>query len=98
MRISDWSSDVCSSDLPLGTNNGGDAGSLGLVPNAYISWEVNPNWFVGLGIGAPFGLMTEYDEGWIGRYHSKKFKIKSININPSVAYKVNDQLRSEERL
>lgn len=78
--------------LPLGTNNGGDAGSLGLVPNAYISWEVNPNWFVGLGIGAPFGLMTEYDEGWIGRYHSKKFKIKSININPSVAYKVNDQL------
>ncbi|NYT84650.1 OmpP1/FadL family transporter [Pollutimonas harenae] len=78
--------------LPLGTNNGGDAGSLAAVPNAYISWEVNPSWFVGLGIGAPFGLMTEYDEGWIGRYHSKKFKIKSININPSVAYKVNDQL------
>ncbi|MGB6105417.1 MAG: outer membrane protein transport protein [Pusillimonas sp.] len=78
--------------LPLGTDNGGDAGALGLVPNAYVSWEVNPNWYVGLGIGAPFGLMTEYDEGWVGRYHSKKFSIKSININPSVAYKVNDQL------
>lgn len=78
--------------LPLGTNNGGDAGSWGLVPNAYASWELNPNWFVGLGIGAPFGLETEYDDGWVGRYHSKKFSIKSININPSVAYKVNDRL------
>src|SRR5690606_27553306 len=78
--------------LPLGSNNGGDAGSLGLVPNAYVSWEVTPSWYLGLGIGAPFGLMTEYDEGWVGRYHSKKFSIKSININPSVAYKVNDQL------
>ncbi len=73
--------------------NGGDAGSWGVVPNAYISWELNPNWYLGLGIGAPFGLMTEYeDDNWTGRYHSKKFDIESININPSIAYKVNDQL------
>ncbi|HUH60359.1 MAG TPA: outer membrane protein transport protein [Candidimonas sp.] len=73
--------------------NGGDAGELGVVPNAYISWQLNPSWYVGLGIGAPFGLMTEYeDDGWAGRFHSKKFSIESININPSIAYKVNDQL------
>src|SRR5690606_37472748 len=53
----------------------------------------NPSWYVGLGIGAPFGLMTEYDDdNWVGRYHSKKFSIESINVNPSIAYKVNDQL------
>ncbi len=73
--------------------NGGDAGSLGVVPNAYISWQLNPSWYIGLGIGAPFGLMTEYDDdNWVGRYHSKKFSIESINVNPSIAYKVNDQL------
>lgn len=72
--------------------NGGDAGSLAALPNAYISWELNPNWYVGLGIGVPFGLMTEYDDDWSGRYHSKKFNIESININPSIAYKVNEQL------
>lgn len=74
-------------------SNGGDAGSWAAVPNAYLSWELTPSWYVGLGVGAPFGLMTEYeDEGWTGRYHSKKFSIESINVNPSVAYKVNDRL------
>lgn len=78
--------------VPLGTNNGGDAGSWGFVPNLYASWQLAPRWHVGLGIGAPFGLKTEYDDDWIGRYHSREFDIKTININPSVAYKVNDQL------
>lgn len=77
---------------PATGGNGGDAGSLAALPNAYISWELNPSWYVGLGIGVPFGLMTEYDDDWTGRYHSKKFSIESVNINPSIAYKVNDQL------
>ncbi|OZI79734.1 OmpP1/FadL family transporter [Bordetella genomosp. 2] len=71
--------------------NGGDAGNLGVVPNAYFSWQLTEKWFVGVGVGAPFGLMTEYDDDWVGQYHSTKFDIKTININPSVAYKVNDQ-------
>lgn len=71
--------------------NGGDAGSWGIVPNAYFSWQLNEKWFVGVGVGAPFGLMTEYDDDWVGQYHSTKFDIKTININPSIAYKVNEQ-------
>ena len=50
--------------------NGGDAGKLGVVPNLYASLQLNEKWFIGLGIGAPFGLMTKYDEGWAGQYHS----------------------------
>jgi long-chain fatty acid transport protein len=76
----------------VGSNSGGDAGSIGAVPNAYISWQLSPQWFAGLGVGAPFGLKTEYDDDWIGRYHSKKFSIESVNINPSIAFKVNDRL------
>ncbi|RTZ45341.1 fatty acid transporter [Candidimonas sp. SYP-B2681] len=81
------------STVPGGVDgNGGDAGSWGLIPNAYASWEITPQWYVGLGIGAPFGLKTEYDDTWTGRYHSKMFSIETINVNPSIAYKVNDQL------
>uniref|UniRef100_UPI003341B11C OmpP1/FadL family transporter n=1 Tax=Castellaniella defragrans TaxID=75697 RepID=UPI003341B11C len=76
----------------LGTDNGGDAGSTALVPNLYASWQINDRWFAGLGIGVPFGLATEYSDSWIGRYHSRKFEIQSINVNPSVAYKLTDQL------
>ena len=72
--------------------NGGDAGSWGYVPNAYVSWALSKNVYAGLGVGAPFGLKTEYEPGWIGRYQSIKFDIKTLNVNPSLAYRLNDAL------
>jgi long-chain fatty acid transport protein len=73
-------------------DNGGDAGSWAAVPNAHFTWEVNPRVWLGLSVGAPFGLMTDYEKGWAGRYHSEKFSIESININPSIAFKATDTL------
>jgi long-chain fatty acid transport protein len=70
--------------------NGGDAGDWALVPNAYLSWQLNNQWFVGVGLNAPFGLKTEYDAGWVGRFHALESEVKTININPSVAFKLTD--------
>jgi long-chain fatty acid transport protein len=76
--------------IPLGSN-GGDAGGWAFVPNAYLSWEVMPNkLWAGVGINTPFGLTTEWDSDWMGRFHAIKSEVKSININPSVAWKVNE--------
>ena len=72
--------------------NGGDAGGLGVIPNAYLSWQVAQDWYVGLGIGAPFGLKTEYNTPWLGSAHSNSFDIKTMNINPSVAWRANEWL------
>ena len=73
--------------------NGGDAGDWAAVPNAYMSWQLTPNLFVGLGISAPFGLATEYEsDNWVGRVHSIKSEIKTVNFNPSIAYRVNDKV------
>jgi long-chain fatty acid transport protein len=73
--------------------NGGDAGGWAAVPNAYMSWQLTPNLFVGLGISAPFGLATEYEsDNWVGRVHSIKSEIKTVNFNPSIAYRVNDKV------
>ena len=44
----------------------------------------------GLGINAPFGLQTQYDANWMGRFQAIKSKIQTINLNPSVSYDVND--------
>ncbi|BBI99123.1 fatty acid transporter [Ferrigenium kumadai] len=73
-----------------GTGAGGDAGSWELVPNAYFAMEVNPRTRVGLGINAPFGLQTEYDPAWMGRYQGIKSRLETINLNPSISYQVND--------
>ncbi len=75
----------------LGTaGNGGDAGSWAFLPNGYLSWAITKDLYVGVGLGAPFGLMTEYDDPWIGGAQAIKFDIKTYNINPSVAYRVSD--------
>ncbi|MEO8331829.1 MAG: outer membrane protein transport protein [Gallionella sp.] len=70
--------------------NGGDAGSWALVPNAYFAMELSPQTRVGLGINAPFGLQTEYDADWIGRFQAMKSKLQTINLNPAVSYDVNE--------
>ena len=45
---------------------------------------------VGIGMSAPFGLETEWDRGWVGRYHARLSRLQTININPSIAVKVTD--------
>jgi long-chain fatty acid transport protein len=72
--------------------NGGDAGDDALVPNAYYARPINADLTFGIGLNVPFGLRTEYDDGWVGRYHALESEIKTININPGVGYKLNDQV------
>jgi len=76
----------------IGGGDGGDAGGLALVPNAYYAFRLTPDVYLGVGMNAPFGLKTEYDPDWIGRYQAIKSEVKTININPSIAYKVSDSL------
>lgn len=78
----------------LGTGgDGGDAGGWAALPNGYLSWQVSPDLFVGVGVSAPFGLATDYDgDDWIGRVQAQKSEIKTVNINPSVAYRVNEKV------
>lgn len=78
-----------------GTNTGGqggDPGGLAVVPSLYMVMPLNDRTSIGLGVGVPFGLQTEYDSDWVGRYQGIKSALQTININPSVAYKVTDTL------
>ncbi|HPR08737.1 MAG TPA: outer membrane protein transport protein, partial [Denitromonas sp.] len=78
--------------IPASGSGAGDAGDIGAIPNAYMSWALTDRIWAGVGIGAPFGLVTEYDENWVGRAQAILFDIKTININPSLAFKVNDMV------
>ena len=71
---------------PLG-GTGGDAGSTAVVPNLYASMPITDEWRVGIGVNVPFGLKTEYDDGWLGRYQALKSEVKTININPAVGWR-----------
>lgn len=76
----------------LGTDNGGDAGSLALVPNFYYVGDINEQWKYGVGVNSPFGLKTEYTSTWIGKNLALKSDLMTLNINPSVSYKLSDMV------
>jgi long-chain fatty acid transport protein len=76
---------------PLG-GTGGDAGTCAVVPNLYLAVPISRQLALGLGINAPFGLKTEYDSDWLGRFQAIKSKVETINVNPALSYKVTDMV------
>lgn len=72
-----------------GPNANGGKGAF--IPNLYYSAQINDTLFAGIGVTTPFGLGTRYDDDWVGRYHAVDTELMTININPSIAYKINEQ-------
>jgi len=75
-----------------GTGEGGDGGEWGYVPQLYASMSLGERWRLGIAVNTPFGLKTNYDAGWRGQFTALKSKVAAYNINPSLAYKITDDL------
>jgi long-chain fatty acid transport protein len=58
----------------------------------FLVRQLNDRLTSGLGIVSPFGLGTEWGKEWEGRYLATKSKMQTFNINPNIAWKVNDKL------
>lgn len=77
------------------SNTGGTSGKteeVGLVPNIYYVQPLSERWTMGLGINAPFGLKSEYDRDWTGRYLATTSELRLVNINGTLSFAVNDRL------
>ncbi len=68
----------------------GEAGGTSVVPNAYFVMPIGDKMHFGIGVNVPFGLTTEYDSNWVGRFQGIKSEVTAVNINPSISYKLSD--------
>ena len=62
-----------------------------IAPHGYISHQVNDKVWLGFGMYVPFGSGTEYDENSVLRYNLNELSLRTIALQPTVAYKVNEQ-------
>lgn len=69
-----------------------DVSELSVLPAFFYSRPLKDNLYFGFGINVPFGLGTEYDRDWFGRYQAIESAIATININPNLAWNLNDKL------
>ena len=71
--------------------SGRDSGKLTLselVPFAFYSDHFTDNLSWGIGVYAPFGLSSDYQNDWVGRYFADETSIKVVSMQPTVAYKL----------
>ncbi len=72
----------------------GEEGDISLrswVPHFFAQGQVSDKINFGLGVYAPYGLSTTYNEDWFGRTHALKSYIGVMDIAPALSYKVTDQ-------
>jgi long-chain fatty acid transport protein len=77
---------------PLSGGEGGSVGKLGGPAFIYYAQPLSHGLTFGFGVNTPFGLATKYDDDSIFRYQAIYSSVAVINYNPSLAWKVNDQL------
>ena len=74
-----------------GTGEGGDGGGVHFVPNLFYTMDVDSKLRFGFALNVPFGLATEYEPGWRGQLTGIESEIKTVNLNPSISYKLGDK-------
>jgi len=72
--------------------NGGNAGINHILGNLYFSHPLVRNSSygditVGVGVFSPFGLETDYQPDWVGRYAALRTKLTTIDIQPTLAWR-----------
>jgi len=74
-----------------GSPSTGNAAQSAVTPNLYAMWSLSPNLKAGVAVNVPYGLTTQYSADWMGRYHAIKSHLETIDIAPTVAYRLNGQ-------
>jgi long-chain fatty acid transport protein len=59
-------------------------------PNAYLIVPIGTNLTFGVGVFTPFGLRTNWEDPWIGRFVSRDANIKTVSVQPSIAWQTTD--------
>ncbi|MCY0111517.1 MULTISPECIES: OmpP1/FadL family transporter [Pseudomonas] len=78
------------SSSPNGGSNKGDMVPFTSVPMGFYVKPIDEHWAFGLGVYVPFGLITDYEKGFAGRYFGSKSEVQVITFQPTVSYKFND--------
>ncbi|MDX1297898.1 MAG: outer membrane protein transport protein [Pseudomonas sp.] len=74
-----------------GSNDGDMVPFIG-APMGYYVKPLDDNWSFGLGLYVPFGLVTDYERNFQGRYHGDRSEVRVITLQPTLSYRFNEQL------
>ena len=69
---------------------GGNAGVFFPEGSSFFVYRLSDRIRLGIAAGSSFGLAVDYSKQWAGRYYLTRSSLLTGQINPSIAYRVND--------
>lgn len=70
-----------------------DALRRGVLPTMALAWPVTPRLALGVAVTSPYSFTTQYaDDSWV-RYSAMRTHLRTIDVQPSLAYAPTDWLR-----
>lgn len=73
-------------------NLAGQGGKSAWVPSVAVKTQLDERFDLGLAIYSPYGLSTEYDKDWVGRYHAVETDLMTLDIQPTLNYRATSRL------
>ena len=61
-----------------------------VLPNVFAQQKVNDKMTFGIGAYVPYGLATDYENGWFGEGHAGLSQVSAVNVSPSLSYQITD--------
>lgn len=68
-----------------------DIAHSAVIPNFYLSHQINEQWVAGLAIATNYGMETELGGNFLATAFGNKAMVKSVEVNPNLAYKINEE-------
>lgn len=88
----DASTDISNAQGTAPGTNDGDMVPFSTVPFGYYVSPINDRLHAGIGIYAPFGVESDYEDGWQGRYEGLNSVVQVVTIQPTISYAFNDRV------
>lgn len=76
---------------PLSGGNGGNPGGVTPVPAFSVVHRLDSGIALGAMLSVPFGLKTEYEPGWAGRYFARTSEARIVDLTFSAAFELGDR-------
>uniref|UniRef100_A0A0B1YS27 Long-chain fatty acid transport protein n=2 Tax=Pseudomonas frederiksbergensis TaxID=104087 RepID=A0A0B1YS27_9PSED len=90
--VIDASTDINDASGTRSGTNDGDMVPFTGVPMGYYVKPIDDQWAFGLGVYAPFGLITDYENSFQGRNFGSKSEVKVVTFQPTISYAFNDKV------
>lgn len=78
--------------IPVSGTNQGDMIPGLTIPFLYYAQPIDERWSAGIGVYVPFGLKTDYESTFQGRYLGTKSELQIITAQPTLSLKITPQL------